>query len=107
MLVSPSAVESFFSAFSCFIEASNSFLKFCSSMNIPHKSLQKQDLKGTFKNCEGGVMCKEGSINIFRMRERYMKVLTDNNCRLEMNKEIQGLCRKKNRINKNFKKFRK
>lgn len=74
------------------------FLKFCSTINIPHKAFKKQDPENVFKNCDGGILCKEGAINIFRMRDHYMKVLEQNNCVLKMNKKINSLCRNKNRI---------
>jgi len=74
------------------------FLKFCSSLNIPHKVIQKQDHRSIFKNGDGGILCKEGSINIFRMRDHYMKVLADFDCEVRLNKKIMSMCRNKNKI---------
>lgn len=50
---------------------------FCDRLEIPHSKLTASELPHFIHNCSGGIHCKEGTINVFRMREEYKKRLTE------------------------------
>ena len=67
------------------------FLKFCDKLDIPSQEISKSDIPEDFANCDGGVFCKEGTINVYKMRNQYHKIFDEENIELLLNNEITSL----------------
>ena len=76
----------------------NDFLQFCSKLDIPTQEMKKSDLPKEFANCDGGVFCKEGTINVYKMRNQYNKIFEEKNIELLLNREITSLSKKEDKF---------
>tara|TARA_B100000686_G_C16786104_1_gene975361 strand:+ start:1807 stop:2952 length:1146 start_codon:yes stop_codon:yes gene_type:complete len=76
----------------------DNFVDFCSCLNIEHVVIPKTECQKFFTNCDGGIICEEGTINVFRMLAHYEKVLAENACEVLTNKEIIRIDRNGDRI---------
>ena len=76
----------------------DNFLDFCSCLNIQHVVIPKRECQNIVNNCDGGIICEEGAINVFRMHVHYKKVLAENACEVLTNKKIIRINRNGNRI---------
>lgn len=62
------------------------FHAFCKRLNIDHTPLAGRELPIHIYNCDGGVVCPEGTINIYRLREEYERRLFD--CEILCNQTV-------------------
>ena len=76
----------------------DNFLDFCSAVNIKHEVISKGDCQNIINNCDGGIICREGVINVFRMHDYYKKFFSENVCEVLTNKEIICINRNGNRF---------
>ncbi len=67
------------------------FFEFCSKLEIPYSELMKADIPQKFSNCDGGVLCQEGTINLFKMRDHFRNVFTERGIELILNEEINSI----------------
>ena len=50
-----------------------------------------QSLSNKFINCDGGILCSEGIVNIFKIRKYYKYILIESGCKIEFNSNVTSI----------------